>query len=217
MVRNPAVFLLDEPLSNLDAKLRASMRTEIAKLHQKLDITFVYVTHDQTEAMTMGDRIVVMKEGIVQQFDTPQVLYDTPDNLFVAGFIGSPQMNFMDAQIVQEGSNLYAVVKNNKLLVPDFKKKALAPYAGKSVIMGLRLEDFLPKEKMTKDNTLNAEMNFSELMGADYHLHLTVENIPVTVKIPSSEKPLEKGAAKIAANMEKAHFFDKETEKAICH
>ncbi len=217
MVRNPAVFLLDEPLSNLDAKLRASMRTEIAKLHQKLDITFVYVTHDQTEAMTMGDRIVVMKEGIVQQFDTPQVLYDTPDNLFVAGFIGSPQMNFMDAQIVQEGSNLYAVVKNNKLLVPDFKKKALAPYAGKSVIMGLRLEDFLPKEKMTKDNTLNAEMNFSELMGADYHLHLTVENIPVTVKIPSSEKPLEKGAAKIAANMEKAHFFDKETEKAVCH
>lgn len=217
MVRNPAVFLLDEPLSNLDAKLRASMRTEIAKLHQKLDITFVYVTHDQTEAMTMDDRIVVMKEGIVQQFDTPQVLYDTPDNLFVAGFIGSPQMNFMDAQIVQEGSNLYAVVKNNKLLVPDFKKKALAPYAGKSVIMGLRLEDFPPKEKMTKDNTLNAEMNFSELMGADYHLHLTVENIPVTVKIPSSEKPLEKGAAKIAANMEKAHFFDKETEKAICH
>jgi len=217
MVRNPAVFLLDEPLSNLDAKLRASMRTEIAKLHQKLDITFVYVTHDQTEAMTMGDRIVVMKEGIVQQFDTPQVLYDTPDNLFVAGFIGSPQMNFMDAQIVQEGSNLYAVVKNNKLLVPDFKKKALAPYAGKSVIMGLRLEDFLPKEKMTKDNTLNAEMNFSELMGADYHLHLTVENIPVTVKIPSSEKPLEKGAVKIAANMEKAHFFDKETEKAVCH
>ena len=217
MVRNPAVFLLDEPLSNLDAKLRASMRTEIAKLHQKLDITFVYVTHDQTEAMTMGDRIVVMKEGIVQQFDTPQVLYDTPDNLFVAGFIGSPQMNFMDAQIVQEGSNLYAVVKNNKLLVPDFKKKALAPYAGKSVIMGLRLEDFLPKEKMTKDNTLTAEMNFSELMGADYHLHLTVEDIPVTVKIASSEKPLEKGPAKIAAKMEKAHFFDKETEKAICH
>ncbi|MCI9228726.1 MAG: sn-glycerol-3-phosphate ABC transporter ATP-binding protein UgpC [Dorea sp.] len=217
MVRNPAVFLLDEPLSNLDAKLRASMRTEIAKLHQKLDITFVYVTHDQTEAMTMGDRIVVMKEGIVQQFDTPQVLYDTPDNLFVAGFIGSPQMNFMDADIVKEGGNLYAIVRKNRLLIPDFKKKALAPYAGKSVIMGLRLEDFLPKEKMTKDNTLNAEMNFSELMGADYHLHLTVEDIPVTVKIASSEKPLEKGPAKIAAKMEKAHFFDKETEKAICH
>lgn len=217
MVRNPAVFLLDEPLSNLDAKLRASMRTEIAKLHQKLDITFVYVTHDQTEAMTMGDRIVVMKEGIVQQFDTPQVLYDTPDNLFVAGFIGSPQMNFMEADIRQEGEKLYAIVRGNKLLIPDFKKKALAPYVGKSVVMGLRLEDFLPKEKMTKDNTLNAEMNFSELMGADYHLHLTVDDIPITVKIASSEEPLAKGPARVAAKMEKAHFFDKDTEKAICH
>lgn len=217
MVRNPAVFLLDEPLSNLDAKLRASMRTEIAKLHQKLDITFVYVTHDQTEAMTMGDRIVVMKEGIVQQFDTPQVLYDTPDNLFVAGFIGSPQMNFMEADIRQEGEKLYAIVRGNKLLIPDFKKKALAPYVGKSVVMGLRLEDFLPKEKMTKDNTLNAEMNFSELMGADYHLHLTVDDIPLTIKISSSEEPLAKGLAKVAAKMEKAHFFDKDTEKAICH
>lgn len=217
MVRNPAVFLLDEPLSNLDAKLRASMRTEIAKLHQKLDITFVYVTHDQTEAMTMGDRIVVMKEGIVQQFDTPQVLYDTPDNLFVAGFIGSPQMNFMEADIRQEGEKLYAIVRGNKLLIPDFKKKALVPYVGKNVVMGLRLEDFLPKEKMTKDNTLNAEMNFSELMGADYHLHLTVDDIPITVKIASSEEPLAKGPAKVAAKMEKAHFFDKDTEKAICH
>ena len=217
MVRNPAVFLLDEPLSNLDAKLRASMRTEIAKLHQKLDITFVYVTHDQTEAMTMGDRIVVMKEGIVQQFDTPQVLYDTPDNLFVAGFIGSPQMNFMEADIRQEGEKLYAIVRGNKLLIPDFKKKALVPYVGKNVVMGLRLEDFLPKEKMTKDNTLNAEMNFSELMGADYHLHLTVDDIPITVKIASSEEPLAKGPARVAAKMEKAHFFDKDTEKAICH
>lgn len=217
MVRNPAVFLLDEPLSNLDAKLRASMRTEIAKLHQKLDITFVYVTHDQTEAMTMGDRIVVMKEGIVQQFDTPQVLYDTPDNLFVAGFIGSPQMNFMEADIRQEGEKLYAIVRGNKLLIPDFKKKALVPYVGKNVVMGLRLEDFLPKEKMTKDNTLNAEMNFSELMGADYHLHLTVDDIPITVRIASSEEPLAKGPARVAAKMEKAHFFDKDTEKAICH
>ena len=217
MVRNPAVFLLDEPLSNLDAKLRATMRTEIAKLHQRLDITFVYVTHDQTEAMTMGDRIVVMKEGVVQQFDTPQVLYDTPDNLFVAGFIGSPQMNFMDAKVSQEGGQLYADVKGNKLLIPDFKNEALKPYAGKTVVMGLRLEDFLPQEKMTRDNTMEAVMNFSELMGADYHLHLTVEDIPVTVKISSSENPLPKGPAKIAANMDKAHFFDKDTEKAICH
>lgn len=165
----------------------------------------------------MGDRIVVMKEGIVQQFDTPQVLYDTPDNLFVAGFIGSPQMNFMEADIRQEGEKLYAIVRGNKLLIPDFKKKALVPYVGKNVVMGLRLEDFLPKEKMTKDNTLNAEMNFSELMGADYHLHLTVDDIPITVKIASSEEPLAKGPARVAAKMEKAHFFDKDTEKAICH
>ncbi len=217
MVRNPAVFLLDEPLSNLDAKLRATMRTEISKLHQRLQATIIYVTHDQTEAMTMGDRIVVMKEGIVQQFDTPQVLYDTPDNLFVAGFIGSPQMNFMDAEIKQEGGKLYSVVKGNQLAIPDFKKEAMTPYVGKSVVMGLRIEDFLPKEKMTKDNTLEAEMNFSELMGADYHLHLSVDDIPVTMKISSSEEPLPKGPAKIAANMDKAHFFDKDTEKAICH
>ena len=117
MVRKPSVFLLDEPLSNLDAKLRTSMRTEIAKLHQKLDITFVYVTHDQTEAMTMGDRIVVMKEGVIQQFDTPQVLYDTPANLFVAGFIGSPQMNFMNAVIRKEGDKLYAETEgSNRIL-----------------------------------------------------------------------------------------------------
>lgn len=126
-------------------------------------------------------------------------------------------MNFMDAKISQEGNKLYADVKGNKLLIPDFKNEALKPYVGKSVVMGLRLEDFLPQERMTKDNTLAAEMNFSELMGADYHLHLTVDDIPVTVKISSSEKPLPKGPAKIAANMDKAHFFDKDTEKAICH
>ena len=107
MVRNPAVFLLDEPLSNLDAKLRTSMRTEIIKLHQKLGTTFIYVTHDQTEAMTMGDRIVVMKDGLIQQVDTPQNLYDYPCNMFVGGFIGSPQMNFLDATLVKEGSNYY--------------------------------------------------------------------------------------------------------------
>ena len=130
MVRNPAVFLLDEPLSNLDAKLRTAMRSEITRLHRRLDTTFVYVTHDQTEAMTMGDRICVMKDGIIQQFDTPQVLYDTPDNLFVAGFIGSPQMNFLDAEITSEGGNLYAVVRGeaeDKLLIPAAKVEALKP------------------------------------------------------------------------------------------
>ena len=121
MVRNPAVFLLDEPLSNLDAKLRTSMRTEIIKLHQKLGTTFIYVTHDQTEAMTMGDRIVVMKDGLIQQVDTPQNLYDYPCNMFVGGFIGSPQMNFLDATLVKEGSNYYVDLGGDKLLIAPEK------------------------------------------------------------------------------------------------
>ena len=127
MVRNPAVFLLDEPLSNLDAKLRTSMRSEIARLHRRLDTTFVYVTHDQTEAMTMGDRIVVMKDGLIQQYDTPKVLYDTPCNLFVAGFIGSPQMNFLEATIAAEDGKLFAVLRDTKLEIPDFKCEASMP------------------------------------------------------------------------------------------
>ena len=129
MVRNPAVFLLDEPLSNLDAKLRTSMRTEIIKLHQKLGTTFIYVTHDQTEAMTMGDRIVVMKDGLIQQVDTPQNLYDYPCNMFVGGFIGSPQMNFLDATLVKEGSNYYVDLGGDKLLIaPEKVTSALDAY-----------------------------------------------------------------------------------------
>ena len=217
MVRKPSVFLLDEPLSNLDAKLRTSMRTEIAKLHQKLDITFVYVTHDQTEAMTMGDRIVVMKEGVIQQFDTPQVLYDTPANLFVAGFIGSPQMNFMNAVIRKEGDKLYAETEGSKLLIPDSKKAALTPYVGKTMVMGLRPEDFLSQEKLAADNTLAGKMSFSELLGADYHLHVSLQNTQLMVKVPGDGKAPAKGAYNVAANMDKAHFFDTESEKAVCH
>lgn len=217
MVRNPAVFLLDEPLSNLDAKLRTSMRTEISRLHKKLDITFVYVTHDQTEAMTMGDRIVVMKEGVVQQFDTPQMLYDQPSNLFVAGFIGSPQMNFLDADIVKEGGKIYAVVGKNKMAVPEFKWKALSNYVGKNVIIGFRPEDFLRQDQLTADNRLDAEMVFSELLGAEYNLYMTVGEFRITVKIPASGDRPEPGAYQLAANMKKAHFFDKQTTKAICH
>lgn len=217
MVRNPAVFLLDEPLSNLDAKLRASMRTEIAKLHQKLDITFVYVTHDQTEAMTMGDRIVVMKDGVIQQFDTPKTLYNEPVNLFVAGFIGSPQMNFLDAKIEKSGDKLCATVGKSRLVIPESKKTALALYVGKTVVLGFRPEDFLTQDRLTSDNALDAEMSFSELLGADYHLYMYVNDVGVIVKVPASGKKPEKGPYKIAANMDRAHFFDKETEEAICH
>ena len=148
MVRNPAVFLLDEPLSNLDAKLRTQMRTEISKLHKKLGTTFVYVTHDQTEAMTMGDRIVVMKDGVMQQFDTPQNLYSSPCNLFVAGFIGSPQMNFIDAVVSREGDGYAVEFCGFRIPLPLGKtmNADMAPYVGKTVILGVRPEDFHVEE-----------------------------------------------------------------------
>ena len=217
MVRQPSVFLLDEPLSNLDAKLRASMRTEIARLHQRLDTTFVYVTHDQTEAMTMGDRIVVMKDGVIQQYDTPQVLYDTPVNLFVAGFIGSPQMNFMDAAIEKENNQIYAVLGQDKLAVPKFKWDALAPYVGKHVTMGFRPEDFFIGDKVAAGNSMSAQMTFSELLGADYNLYMYVNDNRIIVKIPATAEQPASGPLKLGADMDKAHFFDKESQKAICH
>ena len=143
IVREPKVFLFDEPLSNLDAKLRVAMRTEITKLHQRLQTTFIYVTHDQTEAMTMASRIVVMKDGFVQQVDTPQNLYDYPANLFVAGFIGSPQMNFFTVKLVKEGNDVAAVFGDNKIIFPPSKlaKFADEDYIGKEVYMGIRPEN----------------------------------------------------------------------------
>lgn len=149
MVRDPAVFLLDEPLSNLDAKLRTQMRTEIIKLHQKLDTTFVYVTHDQTEAMTMGDRIVVMKGGEIQQADTPQTLYDHPCNLFVAGFIGSPQMNFMDAELGRDADGYKLTFADQSLHFAG--SDALSEYVGKTVVFGIRPENLHTSgEKFTR-------------------------------------------------------------------
>lgn len=150
MVRDPAVFLLDEPLSNLDAKLRTQMRTEIIKLHQKLDTTFVYVTHDQTEAMTMGDRIVVMKGGEIQQADTPQTLYDHPCNLFVAGFIGSPQMNFMDAELGRDADGYKLTFADQSLHFAG--SDALSEYVGKTVVFGIRPENLHTSgEKFTQN------------------------------------------------------------------
>ena len=176
MVRNPAVFLLDEPLSNLDAKLRTSMRTEIIKLHQKLGTTFIYVTHDQTEAMTMGDRIVVMKDGLIQQVDTPQYLYDYPCNMFVGGFIGSPQMNFLDATLVKEGSNYYVDLGGDKLLIaPEKVTSALDAYVGKAIKAGIRPEDIKDDEEFMekhKDATITAHVEVSELMGSEIYLYL---------------------------------------------
>ena len=217
MVRNPAVFLLDEPLSNLDAKLRTSMRSEIARLHRRLDTTFVYVTHDQTEAMTMGDRIVVMKDGVIQQYDTPKVLYDTPVNLFVAGFIGSPQMNFLDVTIAAENGKLYAVLGQDKLEIPEFKHEALKPYVGKSVIMGVRPEDFLPFDQVTATNSLSAKVDFFELLGAETNLYVFIDEKKVIIKMPSAMERPTADEIKVPIELKRAHFFDKDTELAICH
>ncbi|MDO5389391.1 MAG: sn-glycerol-3-phosphate ABC transporter ATP-binding protein UgpC, partial [Clostridia bacterium] len=143
IVRSPKVFLMDEPLSNLDAKLRVQMRSEISKLHQKLQTTFIYVTHDQTEAMTLGTRIVVLKDGVIQQVDTPQNLYNKPENLFVAGFIGSPQMNFINATVAKSGSDVTVNFGEYSLKLPEYKTKALIDggYVGKEVTIGIRPED----------------------------------------------------------------------------
>ncbi len=216
MVRNPAVFLLDEPLSNLDAKLRTSMRSEISKLHKRLDTTFVYVTHDQTEAMTMGDRICVMKDGIIQQFDTPQTLYDTPCNLFVAGFIGSPQMNFIPAEIAKDGNGVCAKFKGFSLPLSAEKSKALGSYVGKEVIIGVRPEDFLEANENPKGK-ITADVELSELMGSETNLYLDCGGVKLVARMPATVRPKERAAFDIAVKLEKIHVFDKDTEKAICH
>ena len=216
IVRNAKVFLMDEPLSNLDAKLRTQMRTEIIKLHQKLDTTFVYVTHDQTEAMTMGDRIVVMKGGEIQQADTPQTLYDHPCNLFVAGFIGSPQMNFMDAELGRDADGYKLTFADQSLHFAG--SDALSEYVGKTVVFGIRPENLHTSgEKFTanKDYTLTMHVDIAELMGAEIYAHCTCDGTSVTVRTPSGE-PIHAGDTITAAvDMSRIHLFDKQTERAI--
>ncbi len=216
MVRNPSVFLLDEPLSNLDAKLRTSMRSEISKLHKRLDTTFVYVTHDQTEAMTMGDRICVMKAGIIQQFDTPQNLYDFPCNLFVAGFIGSPQMNFITAEIAKNGTGLCAKFGGFILPLNAEKSKALAGYVGKEVTIGIRPEDFTEASE-NPSGCISATVELAELMGAETNLYLDCAGNKLIVRLPASVRPKEREQYTVALKLDKIHVFDKDTEQAICH
>ena len=219
MVRNPAVFLLDEPLSNLDAKLRTSMRTEIIKLHQKLGTTFIYVTHDQTEAMTMGDRIVVMKDGLIQQVDTPQNLYDYPCNMFVGGFIGSPQMNFLDATLVKEGSNYYVDLGGDKLLIaPEKVTSALDAYVGKAIKAGIRPEDIKDDEEfLAKHPTsqITAHVDVSELMGSEIYLYLEYKGYKMTARVSPASTAKSGSDVKVALDTKKLHLFDPETELAI--
>jgi len=219
MVRQPAVFLLDEPLSNLDAKLRASMRTELIKLHKRLGTTFVYVTHDQTEAMTMGDRIVVMNLGVVQQVDTPQHLYDAPCNIFVAGFIGSPQMNFLDAILNEDDKGYFLEVNGDRLYIPAGKVKAeLKAYAGKPVKMGIRPEDLYDDDLFLEshpDSTIETVVDVSELMGSEVYLYLNYGESVLTARVAPTTASRSGDEIKIGLNMNKIHLFDTETERAI--
>jgi multiple sugar transport system ATP-binding protein len=215
IVRNPKVFLMDEPLSNLDAKLRVQMRIEISKIHQRLGATIIYVTHDQTEAMTLGTRIVVMKDGIVQQVDTPQNLYNNPGNLFVAGFMGSPQMNFLDAQIAEKGGNVIAKVGSYELTVPAEKAKALKAggYVGKTVVLGIRPEDVAD----TAEGAISSTVKVYELLGAEVFLYFDVNGTQVTARVNPSTTAKTGDAIKVDFDMSKSHFFDKDTELVICN
>ena len=222
IVRNPKVFLMDEPLSNLDAKLRVQMRIEISKIHQRLGATIIYVTHDQTEAMTLGTRIVVMKDGVVQQVDTPQNLYQKPGNLFVAGFMGSPQMNFLDAQIKEKGSDLVAVIGKDELVIPAAKAKALKDggYVGKTVVLGIRPEDIHDSQMFIEASPsvpMTSTVKVYELLGAEVFLYFDVDGTQVTARVDPRTTAKTGDPIKFAFDMEKSHFFDKETELTICN
>ena len=220
IVRNPKVFLMDEPLSNLDAKLRVQMRSEIASLHNRLGATIIYVTHDQTEAMTLGTRIVVMKDGVVQQIDTPHNLYNKPQNLFVAGFIGSPQMNFMDAKISVDGENVTAQVGESKIAVPATKAKALIDggYDGKTVVLGIRPEDIHDSQmfiETSPNSVIEAHIRVYELLGAEVFLYFDYAGSQVTARVDPRTNAKQGDHIKFALDMEHAHFFDKDTELVI--
>ncbi len=220
IVRSPKVFLMDEPLSNLDAKLRVQMRTEISKLHQRLGATIIYVTHDQTEAMTLGTRIVVMKDGVVQQVDTPQNLYNYPGNLFVAGFIGSPQMNMVDAVVNVKGNDVYLKIDQTSIKLPPAKAKKLIDggYNGKTVIMGIRPEDLKDDEmslSIAGDATVEAKIEVYELLGAEVYLYFTIAGSNFTARVNPRTTARHGDVVKFALDVEKIHVFDKETELTI--
>ena len=218
IVRNPKVFLMDEPLSNLDAKLRVQMRIEIAKLHQRLGTTIIYVTHDQTEAMTLGTRIVVLKDGVIMQVDSPQKLYNEPNNLFVAGFIGSPQMNFVDAKVEVAGDKASLVFGDFKVELPAEKaKKVIAGgYNGKTVVMGIRPEDISNEaEDLAKWPNINSIVTNNELLGAESMVYFTVAGANMSARVAASTNAKYNDPITLCINPAKVHVFDKETELTI--
>jgi multiple sugar transport system ATP-binding protein len=218
IVREPKVFLFDEPLSNLDAKLRVETRANISKLHQQLQTTFIYVTHDQTEAMTMATRIAVINKGLLQQIDSPQSLYDMPANLFVAGFIGSPAMNFFQAKVVKDDGKLIVDAGTFQVQIPESRNAVYMPYAGKSVVFGIRPEDihnpnFAPPGIQAQP--VNAKVDVTELMGNEILVYLKTASGNFVARVdPRSRYRLEDDV-QMVFNMENMHIFDKDTEQAV--
>jgi multiple sugar transport system ATP-binding protein len=218
IVREPNVFLMDEPLSNLDAKLRVQARAEISKLHQRLETTFIYVTHDQVEAMTMGTRIMVIKDGVKQQIDTPQNLYEYPTNLFVAGFIGSPAMNFMDVKLVERDSKVAVDCRDFILEVPESKAAVYRQHLGKDVILGIRPEDTHDAEYCPAGITkalVEVRVEVTELLGREVVVHLTSENLNFQGIFDPRTSAQVGNTMAVAFNMDSMHIFDRQTELAI--
>lgn len=218
IVREPAVFLMDEPLSNLDAKLRVTARAEISKLHKRLGTTFIYVTHDQVEAMTMGDRIAVMSDGILQQVDSPRNLYNVPANIFVAGFIGSPSMNFFDATVVSEEGKLYLDTGDFRVMVPEDRKDIYSPQAGNEVVFGVRPEH-LHAPKYAPPGIIAAPLEGTvevvELLGHELHLYLNSGKNSFVATVDTRYDVNTGNTIDLVADMNNMHIFDKNTEQAI--
>ena len=218
IVREPAVFLMDEPLSNLDAKLRVTARAEISKLHKRLGTTFIYVTHDQVEAMTMGDRIVVLADGILQQVDSPRNLYNVPDNVFVAGFIGSPSMNFFNATLVSEEGNLFVDAGDFRVAVPADRNKTYEGYVGKEIIFGVRPEhthapDFAPPNIIPAP--LQANVEVVELLGHELQLICNSGKNSFMATVDPRMMVNVGNKIDLVFDMNNMHLFDKDTERAI--
>jgi multiple sugar transport system ATP-binding protein len=218
IVRKPLVFLFDEPLSNLDAKMRVQMRTELKKLHIRLQTTMIYVTHDQTEAMTMGDRIVIMKDGLIQQIADPIGLYDKPVNRFVAGFIGSPPMNFVRGTVISRDGKFYFNEGRFQVKIVDSMMPKLMPYINKDIIFGIRPEDIYDKlfvSYASSENTIKANCEVIEPMGSEVYLHLNTGRSTLIAKVGGHNRPAINQDMDLVFDMAKVHFFDKETDNTI--
>jgi multiple sugar transport system ATP-binding protein len=219
IVRKPKVFLFDEPLSNLDAKLRVQMRTEISKLHKQLGATMIYVTHDQTEAMTMGDRIVVMKDGIINQIDTPMNLYNKPINKFVAGFIGSPAMNFIEGSINNSNGMQFESINKILILKPEEKQiEILKNYIDKKIWIGIRPEDFHDNDELLLNKysgTIDVKLDLVEPMGNESYLYFNIDDTACISRVSAKDIPVIGSIRNLKINIEKLHFFDFENEQTI--